>query len=47
MVCLIKKLSGILSGKRYFNHIIVKKGYKKTATAIVVVQRPFLSPSAD
>ena len=36
------------SRKRYDNHFFSKKvRYKNTATAIVVVQRPFLSPSAD
>ena len=36
------------SRKRYDNHFFSKKvSYKNTATAIVVVQRPFLSPSAD
>jgi len=33
--------------RRYDNQILKKVSYKNTATAIVVVQRPFLSPSAD
>ena len=47
MVCLLKNYQEYHQGKGILTILSLKKGYKKTATAIVVVQRPFLSPSAD